>query len=103
MDEKLKQLVEELRGAVSQALVDSAQVDQALRQIREQGWSLYLVVDRKGGGQALEAYEIGTDAAPASEASFRIDATDLSFLRSIGIDPTRKSRRKRADPQGHDS
>ncbi len=97
MDEKLKQLVEDLRGAVSQALVDSVEVDQALRGIREHGWSLYLVVDRKNGGEALEAYEIGSDAPATTEAGFKIDATDLSFLRSIGIDPTRRGRRRRAD------
>ncbi len=97
MDDKLRRLVEDLRGAVSQALVDSAEVDRALRGIREQGWSLYLVVDRKSEGEPLEAYEIGTEAPAAAEASFKIDASDLSFLRSIGIDPTRRTRRKRAD------
>jgi hypothetical protein len=97
MNDRLKQLVEELRGAVSEALADSTEVDQALRHIREQGWSLYLVVDRKREGEALEAYEIGAGEATVAEAAFRIDSTDLSFLKSIGIDPTRRARRRRAD------
>jgi hypothetical protein len=29
------------------------------------------------------------------EAAFRIDGRDLSFLRSIGIDPTRRIRSRR--------
>lgn len=97
MDDRLRQLVEELRGAVSEALADSTEVDHALRHIREQGWSLYLVVDRKREGESLEAYEIAGEQAVLSEAAFRIDSSDLSFLRSIGIDPTRRARRRRAD------
>jgi hypothetical protein len=97
MDDRMRQLVEELRGAVSEALADSTEVDHALRHIREQGWSLYLVVDRKREGEALEAYEIAGERALVSEAAFRIDSSDLSFLRSIGIDPTRRARRRRAD------
>jgi len=97
MDDRMKQMVETLRGAVSQALGDSLEVDQALRHIREQGWSLYLVVDRKREGEALDAYEIGSGESLPSEAGFRIDSSDLSFLRSIGIDPTRRTRRRRAD------
>lgn len=66
-----------------------------MRQIRRQGWSLYLVVDQQedaGSGAALEL----TAKPPASEASvFKIDGKDLSFLRSIGIDPTRSLRRRR--------
>lgn len=97
MNERIRQLVDELRGAVSQALVDSVDVDQALRNIRQEGWSLYLVVDRKRGDEELEAYEIATDAPVQGEAVFRIDASDLDFLRSIGIDPTRRTRQRRAD------
>ncbi len=96
MNDRLKRLVEDLRGAVSQALADSLDVDQALRHIREEGWSLYLVVDRKRDGEALEAHEISSEPTRV-EAGFRIDRSDLSFLRSIGIDPTRRTRRRRAD------
>ena len=81
----MKQLVEELREAVSQALAGSPAVDEAMRRIRQEGWSLYLVVDRKSEGEALEAYEIADEGPALAEASFRIDSNDLSFLRSIGI------------------
>lgn len=97
MNDRMRRLVEELRGAVSEALADSSEVDHALRHIREQGWSLYLVVDRKREGEAMEAYEISGEGASRVEAAFRIDSSDLSFLRSIGIDPTRRARRRRAD------
>ncbi len=95
MDDRMKQLVEELRGAVSRALTESPEVDEAMRRIRRQGWSLYLVVDRKSEGETLAAYEIADEEPGLAEASFRIDSDDLSFLRSIGIDPTRRTRRRR--------
>ncbi len=97
MDDRMKQLVEDLRGAVSQALTESPEVDEAMRRIRRQGWSLYLVVDRKSEREALAAYEIADEEPALADASFRIDSEDLSFLRSIGIDPTRRTRRRRAD------
>lgn len=63
--------------------------------IREEGWSVYLVVDRKKEDEVPEAFELTTDRRRQGKALFRIDGNDLSFLRSIGIDPTRKARRRR--------
>lgn len=70
-------------------------MSRVLSQIREEGWSLYLVVDRqKEKRQTLEL------TAPAEqlkgEPVFKIDGRDLSFLRSVGIDPTRKLRRRKS-------
>ena len=93
-DAELRDLVQELRGAVAQALGDSEELGDILRRIRERGFSLYLVVDRKGHREllpAVDASAVGDD----SEVLFRIDGNDLSFLRSIGIDPTRRLRRRR--------
>jgi hypothetical protein len=99
MDSRLRQLVHDLRCAVSHALGDSQDVGRVLETIRQQGWSLYLVVDRKRDGEPIETYEVESPQAPAPEpkdVSFRIDGEDLSFMRSIGIDPTRKVRSRRA-------
>jgi hypothetical protein len=96
MNERIRQLVEDLRGAVSQALADSIDVNEALRDIRGEGWALYLVVDRKRTDESLDAYEISAPEPARVEASFRIDSNDVGFLRSIGIDPTRRVRARRA-------
>jgi len=99
MDSRLRRLVHDLRCAVSHALGDSEDVGRVLETIRQQGWSLYLVVDRKRDGEPIESYEVESPQSPAPEpkdVSFRIDGEDLSFLRSIGIDPTRKVRSRRA-------
>ncbi len=95
MDAKLHRLLLDLRGALARALSSSSEANRAVRQIRRQGWSLYLVVDQQeddGSGAALEL----TAEPPAAKAPvFKIDGQDLSFLRSIGIDPTRSLRRRR--------
>lgn len=66
-----------------------------MERIREEGWSVYLVVDRKKEDEVPEAFELTTDPRQQGKPSFRIDGRDLSFLKSIGIDPTRKARRRR--------
>jgi hypothetical protein len=96
LDDKLHQLLLALRGALSQALSSSSEANRAVREIRREGWSLYLVVDQQkdnGSGAALEL-----TAKPSAEQApvFKIDGEDLSFLRSIGIDPTRSLRRRRS-------
>jgi hypothetical protein len=100
MDSRLRQLVHDLRCAVSHALGDSEDVGRVLQTIRQQGWSLYLVVDRKRDGEPIETYEVESpqppEAAEPKSVTFRIDGEDLSFLRSIGIDPTRKVRNRRS-------
>ena len=75
---------------------DSSEIQESVRQIREEGWALYLVVDRKRKDETPEAFELTARLpVPEQEAAFRIDSRDLSFLRSVGIDPTRRVRRRR--------
>ena len=97
MDAKLHQLLTVLRGALARALSDSSEAGRAVREIKREGWSLYLVVDQQedddGGGAALE---LTTKKAATETPVFKIDGEDLTFLRSIGIDPTRSLRKKRS-------
>ena len=97
MDAKLHQLLTVLRGALARALSDSSEASRAVREIKRQGWSLYLVVDQQedegSGGAALE---LTAKRAAAEAPVFKIDGEDLTFLRSIGIDPTRSLRKRRS-------
>lgn len=63
--------------------------------IRDEGWSVYLVVDRKNEDETPEGFELTAEPGLQEEPSFRIDSQDLSFLKSLGIDPTRRVRRRR--------
>lgn len=96
MDAKLRRLLQELKGAISRTLTESPDVERSMDRIRDEGWSVYLVVDRKRDDETPEGIELTADRTPPSmEVVFRIDRQDLAFLRSIGIDPTRRLRRRR--------
>jgi hypothetical protein len=80
---------------LARALSDSSEASRAVQEIRREGWSLYLVVDQQEDEGSGAALELTAKQAPADAPLFKIDGEDLTFLRSIGIDPTRSLRRRR--------
>lgn len=98
-------MLRDLRRALSEAISDSPDVGRTLRRIRDEGYSLYLLVDCKrdpfGDDDPLPVASRSSrrerERAHEREREpvFQINGTDLHFLRSIGIDPTRRSRRRR--------
>ena len=85
-----------LRRSVAQAFSESAKVKKLLNRIQEEGWTLYLVVDRRKEDEEPVAFELTSSPEEReTEPTFRIDGRDLSLLKSLGIDPTRKLRRRR--------
>jgi hypothetical protein len=112
LDDKLHQMLKDLRRALSDAISESSEVSRTLRKIREEGYSLYLLVDCKREASEQEPLALtpavrrslpaisASGSSPSSSSSsdpcFLIDGRDLSFLRSIGIDPTRRLRRRRS-------
>ncbi len=95
MDAKLHQLLLVLRGALARALSDSSEAGRAVREIKSEGWSLYLVVDQQEDEGSGAALELTTKKASVEAPVFKIDGQDLTFLRSIGIDPTRSLRKRK--------
>jgi hypothetical protein len=98
LDDKLHLLLRDLRRALSEAISESSEVNRTLRKIREEGYSLYLLVDCKRDANDPDQLSLAAPRLPASSGSdpiFQIDGRDLQFLRSIGIDPTRRLRRRR--------
>lgn len=125
MDARLKQKLEDLGRAVSQAISDSTDATRQLSELREEGYAVYLLLESEAAKRAraarqrtpaargraqrqlgerepvaagLPAEEAAAAAAapPPSDPTFLIDGRDLAFLRSVGIDPTRSPRRKKA-------
>jgi hypothetical protein len=89
-------MLRELRRALSEAISESSEINRTLRKIREEGYSLYLLVDCKRELDDAEAVQLTTPRWPSpAEPAFQIDMRDLSFLKSIGIDPTRRLRRRK--------
>jgi hypothetical protein len=89
-------MLRDLRRALSEAISESTEVSRTLRKIREEGYSLYLLVDCKREAAEQEQLALPAAKLAAGEPTFQIDGRDLSFLKSIGIDPTRRLRRRRS-------
>ncbi|HUF16838.1 MAG TPA: hypothetical protein VMS12_02210 [Thermoanaerobaculia bacterium] len=104
MDEKIKQLLKDLGQAINESISGSEDVNEHIQKIKNEGYNLYVVLDATIGlGRDEDTTEgadtvegegersPGTDVATIRrDVQFRIDVNDLSFLRSVGIDPTRK-------------
>lgn len=94
----LDEILRELSRALSDALAGRPEVERTLERIRREGYRLQVVLDRSQD-QALPVAELvparAEPAASGGDPTFQINSSDLTFLRSIGIDPTRKLRRRR--------
>ena len=103
LNDHLREMLKELGQAINESISGSGRVHDSIQKIREEGYNLYMVLDakvgvnRNGNGRAGASDEEPEDGEGKSErASFRINVKDLRFLRSVGIDPTRKVRVRRA-------
>ena len=97
----LDALLRDLGDALVEAMTSSEEIAGRLEELQEAGYSIVLRVDCRSAEEAaaeIEAAEAEESAAlagaPVRDPDFRINGNDLSFLRSIGIDPTRKGPRR---------
>jgi hypothetical protein len=101
VDDKIKQLLQDLGTAINESISGSEDVNRHIQQIRDEGYDLYVVLDATIGLNKQGAEEeTGDDthpvpAAPPKEVQFRINVNDLAVLRALGIDPTRKVKKTR--------
>lgn len=105
MDDRLKQLLKELGAAINESISASEEVNQQIQRIKDEGYNLYVFLDatiglnREGDtdtSETTERHEVGAAMVRRElpkEVQFRIDMNDLNFLRTLGIDPTRKVKR----------
>jgi len=111
LSDHLREMLKELGQAINESISGSGRVHDSIQRIRDEGYNLYMVLDAKVGVNRREARlsrvrrgaarELELDDAEESQtseerAAFRINLKDLRFLRSVGIDPTRKVRKRRA-------
>jgi len=108
LSDHLRAMLKELGQAINESISGSGRVHDSIQKIRDEGYNLYMVLDAKVGvnkrdgksrsrrGAAASA-ESDEDVSTAAErAAFRINLKDLRFLKSLGIDPTRKVRTRKA-------
>jgi hypothetical protein len=110
VDARVRKLLRELSEAINESVSNSGSVNEQIQRIRDCGYEIYVYLDatigleRDGeeievpsdGDEVIEARPKRRRAEPLREVQFRIDVNDLSFLRSVGIDPTRKVKSPRA-------
>lgn len=107
MNDRIKQLLQDLGTAINESISGSEDVNQHIQRIRDEGYDLYVVLDATIGlnKQTDEGEETESETVePVREVQFRINVNDLAMLRSLGIDPTRKVRgARRVEPLSQSS
>jgi hypothetical protein len=88
LDENLKQLMKELGAAINDALSESEDISEAIQNVRNAGYDVFLVLEATIGFNK-RAKTDGTEPASAQSLTngekLRVTAQDLKFLRSLKI------------------
>ena len=107
LSDHLREMLKELGQAINESISGSGRVHDSIQRIRDEGYNLYMVLDAKVGVNRREsrsprasrrALDEGSEPSVSTSetrAAFRINLKDLRFLKSLGIDPTRKVRARR--------
>jgi len=106
LNDHLRQMLKELGQAINESISGSGRVHDSIQRICDEGYNLYMVLDAKVGVNRRAPRALsrrrpasagnGKDVPAGNQAAFRINIKDLRFLKSVGIDPTRKVRNRRA-------
>ncbi len=100
IDEKLRILLQDIGRALSSAMADSTEMNASFSIPDREGYLLYMQVHGAGIDPPDDASVPSPQARkPAKQRSepdpeFRLTSPDVAFLNSIGIDPTRRIRRR---------
>jgi hypothetical protein len=86
LDDNLKHLIKELGAAINDALSESEKISEAIENVRNAGFDVFLVLEatigfnkRKGEGEELMG------GLKSGEMKLKVTAQDLKFLRSLKI------------------
>ncbi len=108
LSDHLRAMLKELGQAINESISGSGRVHDSIQKIRDEGYNLYMVLDAKVGvnkregrsrsrrATAIASAEPEESSSSSERAAFRINLKDLRFLKSLGIDPTRKVRTRKA-------
>ena len=81
LDDNLKQLMKELGEAINGALSESEDISEAIQNVRNAGFDVFLVLEATIGFNRRSKTEGGEDAT----MKLKVTAQDLKFLRSLKI------------------
>jgi hypothetical protein len=89
LDDNLKQLMKELGAAINDALSESEEIGEAIQNVRNAGYDVFLVLEATIGFNKRSKTAGGEHAAEeglqSGEMKLHVTAQDLKFLRSLKI------------------
>ena len=88
LDDNLKQLMKELGEAINGALSDSEEISEAIQNVRNAGYDVFLVLEATIGFKCRsknDGEEITAGGLKSGEMKLKVTAQDLKFLRSLKI------------------
>ncbi len=86
LDDRLKQLMKELGGAINESLSESDRIAQAISNIKAAGYDVFLVLEATIGFNKREPEPVpAPNVVHKAEPEFKINAQDLRFLKSLRI------------------
>lgn len=97
MNQQVKNLIQKLGEAIHESVSESEQIAEVVREIREQGFDVLLMLEATIGLNQVE--EADQNAAPAEETvEGPFTRNDLNFLKSLRI--TTEEHNAREDASG---
>jgi hypothetical protein len=89
VDDNLKQLMKELGEAINGALSDSEDISEAIQNVRNAGYDVFLVLEATIGFKCRNksdgSEETTAGGLKSGEMKLKVTAQDLKFLRSLKI------------------
>ena len=88
LDDNLKQLMKELGAAINDALSDSEDISEAIQNVRNAGYDVFLVLEATIGFNKRSKGDHSEETAGAltgADMKLKVTAQDLKFLRSLKI------------------
>jgi len=88
LDDNLKHLIKELGAAINDALSESQGINDAIQNVKDAGYDVFLVLEATIGFNKKPAQDSPEDSAGVVEsdgAQLKVTGQDLKFLRSLKI------------------
>jgi len=88
LDDNLKHLIKELGAAINDALSESRGINDAIQNVKDAGYDVFLVLEATIGFNKKPAVDSSDPAAGVVEsenAQLKVTGQDLKFLRSLKI------------------
>jgi NADPH:quinone reductase-like Zn-dependent oxidoreductase len=89
LDDNLKQLMKELGAAINDALSESEDISEAIQNVRNAGYDVFLVLEATIGfnkrSKTDSGEEVTSGGLKSGEMKLKVTAQDLKFLRSLKI------------------